>query len=211
MRVTNGVGLNETRPRFVRVKKWNSPCPPPPEPCLSMSVLFVSLLRLPSFPLPFLNHAEFRPRLQTIARPPPGQDFPEDVAGGLHLATGLDWRSSIRLCILIADAPCHGREYHGGIGDNYPGGCPKGKDPTKLLYQLQVRLVAEHGWESRRGWYTAVNVHRVLPDRETNLAFPSAVHAHAAESFLARRITSQAAEQLPRPPFFCFAPVGNDN
>ncbi|CAM9131372.1 unnamed protein product [Ectocarpus fasciculatus] len=72
-----------------------------------------------------------------------GNDFPEDVAGGLKLATELDWRGNIRLCILLADAPCHGSIYHVGIGDRYPNGCPKGNDPSKLLYELQYEIGAD--------------------------------------------------------------------
>lgn len=52
-------------------------------------------------------------------------------------ACDLSWRNPIRLCILIADAPCHGSIYH-GCRDSYPRGCPKGRDPAKLLYTLQV-------------------------------------------------------------------------
>ena len=67
-----------------------------------------------------------------------GQDVPEDIAGGLKHATELSWRSPVRLCILIGDAPCHGSQYH-SFRDNYPGGCPKGLDPSELLYTLMVR------------------------------------------------------------------------
>ncbi|CAB1118379.1 unnamed protein product [Ectocarpus sp. CCAP 1310/34] len=67
-----------------------------------------------------------------------GQDFPEDVAGGLKLATELVWRGNIRLCILLADAPCHGNVHHTGAGDMFPNCCPMGNDPAKLLYKLQV-------------------------------------------------------------------------
>lgn len=66
--------------------------------------------------------------------------MPEDVAGGLKRAIDLSWRSPVRLCILIADAPCHGSIYHTSR-DNYPNGCPKNLDPAKLLYSLQVRLI----------------------------------------------------------------------
>ncbi|CAM9481056.1 unnamed protein product [Pylaiella littoralis] len=73
-----------------------------------------------------------------------GQDVPEDVAGGLKLATGLKWRGEIRLCILIADAPPHGRVYHHrGMEDRYPNGCPRGHDPSKLLYELQYEIRAD--------------------------------------------------------------------
>lgn len=76
---------------------------------------------------------------------PTGDDFAEDVAGGLQLATKLDWKSNVRLCILIADAPCHGRKYNSVIRDNYPKGCPKGRNPDKLVYQLQVLLGEKRG------------------------------------------------------------------
>ncbi|CAM9867934.1 unnamed protein product [Ectocarpus sp. 4 AP-2014] len=68
-----------------------------------------------------------------------GKDVPEDIAGGLQHATQLSWKSPIRLCMLIADAPCHGSMYH-SCRDNYPTGCPKGLDPSKLLYKLQYEL-----------------------------------------------------------------------
>ncbi|CAM9102277.1 unnamed protein product [Ectocarpus fasciculatus] len=68
-----------------------------------------------------------------------GKDVPEDVAGGLQRATQLSWKSPIRLCMLIADAPCHGSMYH-SCRDNYPRGCPKGLDPSELLYTLQYEL-----------------------------------------------------------------------
>lgn len=69
-------------------------------------------------------------------------DLPEDAAGGLHHAIQLSWGSPVRLCTLIADMPCHGREYH-SLNDNYPDGCPSGKDPSKLLDELQVRPEVE--------------------------------------------------------------------
>ena len=41
-----------------------------------------------------------------------GGDIPEDMAGGLWQASQLSWRARTRSLIVIADAPCHGREYH---------------------------------------------------------------------------------------------------
>ena len=33
----------------------------------------------------------------------------------------LNWPSKFRIAILICDAPCHGKKYHGGItSDDYP-------------------------------------------------------------------------------------------
>lgn len=74
---------------------------------------------------------------RNFSPPSPGLDVPEDIAGGLKHAIELNWSSPIRLCILIADAPCHGTMYH-SCRDNYPKGCPNGLDPSKLLYTLQV-------------------------------------------------------------------------
>ena len=39
----------------------------------------------------------------------------------------------------IFDAPCHGTKYHGGGGDSYPKGCPKGLVLEDLLKQFQSR------------------------------------------------------------------------
>ncbi|CAN0100260.1 unnamed protein product, partial [Ectocarpus fasciculatus] len=72
-----------------------------------------------------------------------GGDTAEDIAGGLKLATELKWKSNIRLCILLADAPCHGTVYHTGEWDDHPRGCPKGKDPVTLLYKLQYEIGAD--------------------------------------------------------------------
>ena len=41
-----------------------------------------------------------------------GGDIPEDMAGGLWQASKLTWRARTRSLIVIADAPCHGRDYH---------------------------------------------------------------------------------------------------
>lgn len=41
-----------------------------------------------------------------------GADHTEDVKGGLELAASLDWWSSMRVLIHIADCPAHGQRYH---------------------------------------------------------------------------------------------------
>lgn len=64
------------------------------------------------------------------------------MAGGLKFAAEMSWRSPTRLCILIADAPCHGRKFHDSYEDNYPLGDPNGLDPIELLYILQVSSVS---------------------------------------------------------------------
>lgn len=65
-----------------------------------------------------------------------GGDQPEDVAGGLEAATQMRWSSSVRIVAMFADAPAHGDEYHDSMGDSYPRGDPKGRDPKSLVKKL---------------------------------------------------------------------------
>lgn len=55
-----------------------------------------------------------------------GADAPEDVQGGLKLCLLQDWtEEAAKRCVLITDAPPHGRQYH-KHGDDYPNGSPEG-------------------------------------------------------------------------------------
>ena len=63
-----------------------------------------------------------------------GADGPEDMAGAVQKANALDWKYSTRVVFLIADAPCHGREFH-SLSDDYPSGTP-GIDMVKELKSL---------------------------------------------------------------------------
>ena len=51
-----------------------------------------------------------------------GGDGPEDVHGGLNEALVLDWASDARVIFHIADAPCHGAQFHDGLTDHHPDG-----------------------------------------------------------------------------------------
>ena len=52
----------------------------------------------------------------------------EDMGGGLQSALNYDWKSNTRFAILIADAPCHGQQYHEIPNfDSLPKGDPKYK------------------------------------------------------------------------------------
>lgn len=73
-----------------------------------------------------------------------GSGYVADIAGGLKRATELSWRSPVRLCILFADAPCHGSIYH-DFHDAYPKGCPEGVDPARMICNLQVSSVQTRG------------------------------------------------------------------
>jgi len=67
-----------------------------------------------------------------------GGDTPEDVVGGLRKALEADWRGDTRIVLMVADAPCHGREFH-SCDDSYPDGDPSGTDPRDLVKELARR------------------------------------------------------------------------
>ncbi|GAA6059913.1 hypothetical protein JCM10212_005296 [Sporobolomyces blumeae] len=63
-----------------------------------------------------------------------GGDGPEGVTAGMKAALELDWRQdAAKMCVLIADAPCHGI---GEYGDGFPQGGPDGEDPLLLARQM---------------------------------------------------------------------------
>lgn len=67
-----------------------------------------------------------------------GDDVPEDVAGGFTMALKKNWVSKARYAILVADAPCHGRQYHESeMEDNYPE-----KDPENYnMYEIVKEMI----------------------------------------------------------------------
>ena len=51
-----------------------------------------------------------------------GNDCPEDVNGGFqHALYKMEWEGQAKMIVHIADAPCHGRDFH-NTGDSYPTG-----------------------------------------------------------------------------------------
>ena len=59
-----------------------------------------------------------------------GKDLCEDMVGGLNLALNYSWKSNTRFAMLIADAPCHGIQFHelkDASFDDYPKGDPNYK------------------------------------------------------------------------------------
>jgi len=73
-----------------------------------------------------------------------GGDAPEDVQGALHQALNLSWMpleaQTIKLCFFVADAPCHGRQYHSS-NDDYPAGNPNGLVLEDLVKQFSDREI----------------------------------------------------------------------
>ena len=70
--------------------------------------------------LPFTGSiGEFRDFLQRVVASG-GGDCPEDVLGALKNVTDLDdWQSMVRFCILVCDAPGHGRDLNDCGDDGY--------------------------------------------------------------------------------------------
>lgn len=60
-----------------------------------------------------------------------------DVFSGLERVAALNWRFKTRVLIHIGDMPCHGKEFHDGLRDDYPDGDLKGRDISKLLAALR--------------------------------------------------------------------------
>lgn len=73
-----------------------------------------------------------------------GGDAPEDVQGALHQALNLSWmpleKQTIKLCFFVADAPCHGRQYHSS-NDDYPAGSPNGLVLEELVKEFSDREI----------------------------------------------------------------------
>ena len=76
-----------------------------------------------------------------------GDDICEDMVGGLNKALGYSWKSYSRFAMLIADAPCHGVQYHGMTGiegfDDYPNGDPNYKidEVVKKFAEKNINLL----------------------------------------------------------------------
>ena len=64
-----------------------------------------------------------------------------DVHGGLKVASDQDWASATRVLYHVADAPCHGRQYHTGVGDDYPDGHPKDTPAEQLMAALKRQQI----------------------------------------------------------------------
>jgi hypothetical protein len=69
-----------------------------------------------------------------------GADTPEDLAGAIAIqqANHLSWSQPTRMVFVIADAPCHGTEFH-NYEDSYPMGSP-GIDIISELDSLQQKV-----------------------------------------------------------------------
>ena len=73
--------------------------------------------------------------------PSGGGDTPEDINGAFQLALyKLDWQNPVRLIVHVADAPCHGKEFH-SCDDSYPKGAPGDKPWNQLFKDLVEKRI----------------------------------------------------------------------
>ncbi|BGP20334.1 hypothetical protein JCM10213v2_008480 [Rhodosporidiobolus nylandii] len=94
-----------------------------------------------------------------------GGDGPEAVTAGIKAAMELDWRpEATKMCVLIADAPCHGL---GEYGDGFPQGGPDGEDPLILAREMASKGVplfvvacepALSGYQFGLDWFRALTI-----------------------------------------------------
>lgn len=81
-----------------------------------------------------------------------GGDTPEAVLQGLYdSVTKIKWRNIAKtektykkLVIHVADAPPHGKEFHGGIDDKWPNGCPSGITLSQLSNKMNENVIYYH-------------------------------------------------------------------
>ena len=70
-----------------------------------------------------------------------GGDEPEDIVGALGQALQMNWESNAKYAVLVADAPCHGQNYHSISYDKFPNGDPSGiklEDLMKKFYDKGI-------------------------------------------------------------------------
>jgi len=70
-----------------------------------------------------------------------GADTCEDMAGGLRKALDLSWMAASKVIFLIADAPCHGKEYHENCNDNHPRGDTSGLSMRKMTEEARDKRI----------------------------------------------------------------------
>lgn len=79
--------------------------------------------------------------LLSLAEVGGGNDICEDMAGGLYYALQYKWKSRSKFAMLIADAPCHGVQYHGLNDDS---DFHKGGDPRYKIDELVKDFAAKN-------------------------------------------------------------------
>ena len=70
-----------------------------------------------------------------------GGDIPEDVVGALKEALKMKWESNAKYAILVCDAPCHGKQYHGINYDRFENGDPSGTSLEEIMQKFYEKNI----------------------------------------------------------------------
>ena len=70
-----------------------------------------------------------------------GDDFPEDVGGGINRAVALPWpqNGATRILFHLGDAPPHGKGKYHSCKDDYPSGHPRDKPLEQLFREMHKK------------------------------------------------------------------------
>ena len=71
--------------------------------------------------LQFTNNIQNARDFLDVIRASGSGDTPEDVNGAFQKVIKMDWQGQAKMIVHIADAPCHGRDFH-SADDNHPNG-----------------------------------------------------------------------------------------
>ena len=73
--------------------------------------------------LPFTSNIQTARNFLDAIRADGGGDTPEDVNGAFQETLDkMEWQGQAKMIVHIADAPCHGKDYHTCWSDNHPSG-----------------------------------------------------------------------------------------
>ncbi|CAG8481464.1 10361_t:CDS:1 [Scutellospora calospora] len=90
------------------------------------------------------SHKKFQNYLSNKVIANGGNDFPEDVLGGLYAATTrMTWSNATRILIHIGDAPPHGRRFT-NFDDIYPNGDPNGLTAEFVFDKMRSNNILYH-------------------------------------------------------------------
>ena len=91
----------------------------------------------------------------------------------------------LQVLIHIADAPCHGNQYHGGNGDTYPNG-----DPAGITHDEMMRKVAQLDIQYWFGY-----IQQDYTDKMIGV-FNDSLKQHSRQTLLIRQFDATNPEQL---------------
>ena len=87
-----------------------------------------------------------------------GGDEPEDVVGALQQALNMNWESNAKYAILVADAPCHGKQYHNISYDKFPDGDPTGVKLEDVMLKFYEKGITFYCIEINNNTKTMFNI-----------------------------------------------------